>query len=45
MPMNVDGVEILSAFSALIFTDKVLWAFVPGDGIKGGEKLVVLQED
>lgn len=43
--MNVDGVEILSAFSALIFTDKVLRAFVPRDGIKGGEKLVVLQED
>lgn len=43
--MNVDEVGILSAFSALIFTDKVSWAFVPGDGIEGGEKLVALQED
>lgn len=42
--MDVDEAEILSAFSALIFTDKVLRAFVPGDGIEGGEKLVVVQD-
>lgn len=43
--MDVNEAESLSAFSALIFTDKVPWAFVPRDGIVGGKKLVVLQED
>lgn len=43
--MDVDEAEILSAFTALIFKDKVSWAFVDGHGIEGGEKLVVPQED
>lgn len=43
--MDVGEAQIPSAFTALIFKDKVSWAFVPGHGIEEGEKLVVPQED